>query len=373
MHPDLPAVRLLAAIACGAGKAQLRARREAVSDEGRLLEIASMLGISIALDVAADALDLAVDSRRRLAASAMVSAIARDASLRLLASLHAGGAPSERAIVIKGGAMALTHRGTANRVVSDLDVVVPRSDVPVWLDVAARCGASVHETSGYEAAHIARERGMIELHLALPGFAGNDAGPGWELLRTRARPVEGGPWLVPEAPAAREIAVQHFLFHHFGESSHALRALQDLTLLEEDGEGEGLDWGGPPVARATTRLREIARSIRTGRDDDEPLAFLSGLAGVLGGATARSFAEESRHWVGQRAGAKAKIALLFRRLVPPLREMRRSPGESALTVAARYARRPFELVAKYRATARSDHERTSALAGWREEVERLGR
>jgi hypothetical protein len=371
---DLGVVRLLAAVACRAGEGELRARRAGVSDEARLLEVAGLLGMSIALDAAAGVLDLAVESRRRLVASSMVSSISRDASLRLLSTLHDAGVPSNRAIVIKGGAMTLTHPATAHRIVADLDVVVPHSDVAAWLDAAARAGMHVHETSGYEAAHIKGDRGMIELHLALPGFAGNDAGPGWEALHPRSRPVEGEPWRVPEPPVSREIAAQHFLFHHFGEASHALRTLQDLSLIEGDGEGEGLDWGTPAVARATARLRDVARAIRDGRDADaEPNAFLSSLASILGEPTGRSFAEESRHWVEQRSGALAKVALLARRLVPPVREIRRTPDDSALTIATRYARRPFELLAKYRAAARADRARTAALAGWREEVERLGR
>ncbi|MGK2859778.1 MAG: nucleotidyltransferase family protein [Thermoanaerobaculia bacterium] len=374
MHPDLPAVRLLAAVATRADDAILRDRRRSVTDDARLLEIAGKLGMTIALDAAAEALDFPTAVRQRLVASSMLVALARDASLRLLDELRDAGVPAERAIVIKGGALALAFPSTANRAVCDADVVVPTVDVAAWLEAATRIGAHVEETAGYEAAHFTRDRGMIELHLALPGFAGNDAGPGWDALCPRAVAIAGQPWLMPEAPVAREIAVQHFLFHHGGEAGHALRTLQDLSLLEDRGEGDGLSWDNPAVARATTRLRSIALAIRDGRDDDpEAAAFLGGLTSILDETTGRSFAEESREWLEQKPGALGKAALLARRLVPRVSEMRHSPDDTRLTVAARYVTRPFELIRKYRAAKQADRARGSAVAEWKAEVARLAR
>lgn len=373
MNADLAVVRLLAAVACRAPESRLRALRAEVADEDRLLELAGALGLTIALDAAADALALGQTTRRRLVASSMMTALQRDAALRLLDSLHEAGAPSSRAIVIKGGAMTLLHPAEAHRASCDVDVVVPRADVTAWLEAAARAGASVKETSGYEAAHLSRDRGMVELHVALPGFAGNDAGPSWEALRARSGPLAGRPWLVPSAAASREIAVQHFLFHHGGEAGHALRTLQDLALVDADGEGDGIDWGTPAVARATEGMRAIARAIRDGDDDDrEARSFLTSLALVAGEHTSRSFAEESKHWIDAQPGVAGKLALLARRLAPPLRDVRRE-GDSPLTVALRYARRPFDLAAKYRAAARRDRERAATLGAWRDEIERLGK
>jgi hypothetical protein len=367
-------VRLVAAIACRAADDVVRARRGEVDDEAQLLEIAGQLGMTLALDAAAGSLDLAVDTRRRLAATSMLVALGRDTSLRLLAELHEAAVPSGRAIVVKGGALALAMPGTAHRAVSDVDVVVAEADVPAWLESATRIGMNVRLTTGYEVAYLTRDRGMVELHVALPGFAGNDRGPGWEALHPRSHQVEGHPWLVPDAPVAREIAVQHFLFHHGGEAAHALRTLQDLTLLEDGGEGEGLDWGAPAVARATARLREIARAIHEGRDGDPAAeAFLSNLATIAGKQSSRSFAEESRHWIETQHGIGGRLALLARRLVPPLSEMRHAPGDGALTIAARYARRPYDLLGKYRAAARADRARGEAIGQWRAEIERLAR
>ncbi len=374
MSHDLSAVRLLAAVACRAGDEVVDARRAAVTDEPRLIEIAGMLGLTLALDAKAEALNLALPARRHLVASAMVVSLARDAALRLLADLHAAGVPSGRAVVIKGGALSLAWPALAHRVVSDVDVVVPQDDVEPWLQAAARLGAQVTRTIGYEAAYFTRDRGMLELHLALPGFAGNDAGPDWTALHPRSTPIAGQPWLMPVAPVAREIAVQHFLFHHGGEAAHALRTIQDLSLLEDSGEGPGLDWGTPAVARATERMRHIARSIRAGHDDDAAASdFLVGLTSILGETTARSFAEESRQWIQTKPGLSGKLALLARRLIPPVSEMRKAPDESRLTIATRYARRPLELIRKYRAAAHTDRRRTAALRQWREEVARLGR
>jgi hypothetical protein len=330
--------------------------------------------MTLALDASAESLALAVDTRRRLVAGSMIASLARDGSLLLLGALDDAGVPSSRAIVIKGGALALARPADAHRAIADVDVVVPAADVAAWIDAAERAGISVRRTTGYEVAYLTRDRGMIELHLALPGFAGNDAGPGWEALHPHTHRVAGTPWHVPDAPVAREIAVQHFLFHHGGEAAHALRTLQDLTLLEDGGEGEGLDWGTAAVARATTRMREIARAIHDGRDRD-PAAddFLSNLATILGEQSSRSFAEESRHWIEQQHGAVARLKLLARRLVPPVGEMRRAPDDTALTLAARYARRPFDLLGKYRAASRIDRTRGDAIAQWRAEIERLVR
>lgn len=374
MHPDLAAVRLLAAVACRASDAVVRARRAEVADEARLLEVAAKLGVTLALDAAAASLALTIESRRRLVASAMLSALSRDASLRILADLRDAGAPAERAIVIKGGALALAFPATANRVVCDVDVVVPRADVAAWLAAATSIGARVEETAGYEAAHITRDRGMIELHLALPGFAGNDEGPDWEAIRERATAIPDQPWQMPDAPVAREIAVQHFLFHHGGQAGHALRTLQDLSLLEGRGEGAGLAWENPAVSRATARMQGIALAIRDGRDDDaEAAAFLAGLATVLDEASGRSFAEESRHWIEQKPGTLGKAALLARRLVPPVSEMRQSPDDSGPTLVRRYLGRPFALLRKYVAARRIDRDRATTIATWRDEVERLGK
>jgi len=374
MHPSLPSVRPVAAIACRASEAVVRARRAEVEDEARLLAVAGSLGMTLALDARAGELDLTVDTRRRLAATSMLVSLGRDTSLRMLAALHDAGVPSSRAIVIKGGAIALARPSDAHRAVADVDVVVAESDVTAWLEAAVRIGMSVRRTTGYEVAYITRERGLIELHIALPGFAGNDAGPGWESIHPRAHHPEGQPWLVPDPPIAREIAVQHFLFHHGGEAGHALRTLQDLTLLDDGGEGDGLDWGNPAVARATARMREIARAIRDGRDGDPAAdAFLSNLATIVGEQTFRSFAEESRHWIVQKQGAWARIALLARRLAPPVGEMRRAPDDTRLTIAARYARRPFDLLGKYRAASRADRARGNALGQWRAEIERLAK
>lgn len=374
MHPSLPAVRLVAAIACRASDEIVRARHAEVADHALLLDIAGKLGMTLALDARADDLELSVDMRRRLVASAMLTGVRRDASLRMLEALHDAAVPSERAIVIKGGAFALMWPAHAYRTITDVDVVIPEADVGAWLDGAATIGVDAHRTRGYEAAHLTCDRGMIELHLALPGFAGNDEGPGWEALHARSRTLEGQPWRVPIASVAREIAVQHFLFHHGGEAGHALRTLQDLTLLEDDAEGDGLDWGTSAVARATTRMREIARSIRDGRDaEPAPATFLAGLTTILGEQSSRSFAEESRHWIGQQPGTFARLALLARRLVPPLGEMRHTPDDSAVAIAARYARRPFELLGRYRTAAKLDRTRSDAVAQWRSELERLAR
>ncbi|MFA6959059.1 MAG: nucleotidyltransferase family protein [Thermoanaerobaculia bacterium] len=374
MHPSLPAVRLLAAVACGADAATVGERREEATDEARLLQVAGALGMTLALDAVAESLGLAVDTRRRLVAGSMVVALARDNALHLLGALHDAGVPSSRAVVIKGGAVALAMPAEAHRAMCDVDVVVPDADVPAWIAAAERVGINARRTTGYEVAYLTRDRGMIELHLALPGFAGNDAGPNWDALHRRAHRVEGGSWLVPDAPVAREIAVQHFLFHHGGEAGHALRTLQDLTLLDDGGEGDGLEWGNPAVARATARMREIARAIREGRDSDPDAdAFLSSLATILGEQSSRSFAEESRHWIEQQRGAVARLRLLARRVAPPVSEMRKAPDDSTLTIAVRYARRPFDLLGKYRAAARADKGRGDAITGWRAEIERLGR
>lgn len=356
-------IRYLAALACGASP-DISGLRDVPIDE--LTDLAARLGL---LSLLGDALaDSGHPEARRVVVASLVLASRRERLFGLLDRLRENGARG-RPIVVKGGGLVsggfLVHRDMV-----DLDALVAEADVDSWREAAARVGGEWHPGRGYEAGAITHPDGMIEVHMALPGFVGHEAGPGYMAVATHAIASSSMPdILVPLPQAAREITVQHFVFHHAGETGHALRVLQDLGSLEREPDGEGLDWGRTSVHDATSNLRAIVRQIAAGHLDTSPAGdYLRALAGAIETGAHKTFADDVERWIGDKPGLAAKAGLIVRRIFPPAGQMRESVDESPIRTVLRYLTRPFRLATRFLRTRKPAN---SAASRWRERIESL--
>jgi hypothetical protein len=362
-------VSFLARLACGAPPTSLRdAWERASAEEGALAELAARFGLANALGVFVSRYAPEHPQARALVAASLVEIQQRRASLDLLQRLAAHPATSgSGAVVIKGAALALQGLVGDERSFADADVTVEPRRLEAWAAAAADLGAVWQPQHGYEAAHVKSGAGLVEIHSALPGFFGTEAGPdAAELSRFRVPTSVPGLFALA-APAAREVCVQHFVFHHDGSPLHALRALLDLCALEGAGEGDGLSWGGraEEVRRATRHLRTVARAFREDVAPALQAEFTRTLAGVADRPPA-GFAGEVDRWIsGEAESGRSWAALLMRRLFPPFTEMRGASDRMRVVTLGRYLARPPALLYRYLRDGRAVASESGSTAAWR--------
>lgn len=306
------------------------------------------------------------------AALAGIRAQAVALDLRLEATLAAAdealaeqGAPYG---ILKGMALAVAKRvPPGGRPATDVDLLVPERRLASLQQALLERGFRAVSAAGYEhQAPLLRHHsgGLLELHRALPGV--RLAGRAWatfEILRDQGRleplPREREPGLAGEANLlARDVAVAHTLAHtlaqHAFASSH--RGFGMVADLIDLGEVDPVDRGAlgawlgsdvdPPEIDAAL---DLARALAAG-DFDRPTPGTSP-AGRLAAhfvacAVDRDYASALKlrlfeRPLSERSRLVARLALLGRTLAVP---------GSAL---ASRARRPFELVARWRAARRS--------------------
>ncbi|MGH9023120.1 MAG: nucleotidyltransferase family protein [Acidimicrobiia bacterium] len=288
-------------------------------------------------------------------------------------------------VAIKGAGMTLAgYYEPGERYAADADLVVPPESLPDWERAAVRAGAtwSVLACDGYQAATISDGRAVVDLHVALAGEAGRLPGVGHRALLPSTLPsdpahgVEGV--RTPTPAAAREITVQHFVFHHRGSETHGFRTLQDLARLETGGSVAkalpGLDWEGSSPAPATALLARVAKRLEQGADENDPECrmFLGLLVAALEGEepTSPTYAEDVGDILkaeGARGGG-GRLGPLFRHLFPPPDQIRATPQEPVLATALRYAARPFLLCLRYATSRRASHAARTLLR-WRRFLE----
>ncbi len=371
---DARCVRFLAALACRAPDAMLCEEWARLGElqGSRLPALASRFGVSSALlELLARAMPDSPHTMR-IAASALVSSQPGDQAMSLLGRMMDDPAVRETApVVVKGAALRILGLEGDERAFVDVDIVLDSSRLDVWHRAAEAIGAGWEAASGYESAHVSSGMGMIEIHGALPGFFGNEPGPAAvDLVSFRVETSWPGLFALGGQPA-REVCVQHFVFHHDGEPLHALRALQDLAALEGAGEGTGLDWGdrGESVRRATSRLRTLACAFRDGARTDELDRFVEALASVaVLDDPIDGFSREIDRWIdGRAASGGSRARLVVRRMFPPLGEMRRSEGEPMPVTLMRYLWRPPALAYRYlrdRFALRRDRATRQRIEEW---------
>jgi hypothetical protein len=286
---------------------------------------------------------------------------------------------------VKGAALTLAgYYAWGERYMTDADLLVPEQSLGDWEGAVRDLGLGWlrRPSDHYEAATVSDGATLLEVHIALPGKGGKSRGPSYEevLPRTDTPDPKTGIEGVrtPNASASREIAVDHFVFHHAGDPFYALRTLQDLVRLESGPEGPGLPWDPPPPTRATDSLRRIARAARAGQEDedDEAREFFAAVSELVESADAgRSFADDVDIWLrSERAAGGSRLALLRRRLFPPLEEVRRSADEAAVATAVSYLSRAAWMPVRYLAGAisrRAHPRQTRTQRRWREYLERL--
>ena len=378
-------------MACGAPHeltlARFRAARRAGSADATL-RLAARFGLAPELGRFCSGLPPGdIDSVVRIAVAEGLAAKARSlACLRLLARVVATPAcAASSPIAFKGAALALAgYYAWGERYMTDADLLVPRQSLGDW-EAAVRdrgLGWLRRPSDHYEGAIVSDGATRLEVHVALPGKGGRSRGPSYEQVLPHTVPPDPRTGIegvrTPDASVSREIAVDHFVFHHGGDPFWALRTLQDLIRLESGPEGPGLPWDPPSPTRAAGRLRRIARAARAGQEDedDEAREFFAAVSGLVESADAgRSFADDVDLWLhSERASGGHRLALLGRRLFPPLEEVRRSADEAAVVTAASYLSRAARMSVRYLggAISRLAHpRRTRTQRTWREYLERL--
>ena len=368
--PEAERVLFLAALACGAPPSFLSTAWEslgAARDE-TLAGLAVRFGLASALGGFVSRHAGGHPRARELVAGSLAELQASRASLALLKELAAHPATrGSEAVVVKGAALNLLGLVGDERSFADADVLVDPQHLGGWEAAAGDVGASWHPRHGYEAAAITRGVGLVEVHTALPGFFGPEKGPG---------SAEVAPFRVPTpcpglhaltGQVAREVCVQHFVFHHDGAPAHALRTLLDLSALEGTGEGVGLPWQARTgeVQRATGHLRLLARTFRTDARTDAQRQFARVLAQVAAREPMR-FAREVDRWMsGEASLGRSRIGLLVRRMFPPPAEMRARVDEPKVTTLVRYIARPPALLFRYLQDRRASAPDVGSVEDWR--------
>ncbi|MGH9317193.1 MAG: nucleotidyltransferase family protein [Thermoanaerobaculia bacterium] len=288
-------------------------------------------------------------------------------------------------VAIKGAGMTLAgYYEPGERYSADADLVVPPESLPDWGRAAVRAGAtcSVLACDGYEAATISDGRAVVDLHVALAGEAGRLPGVGHGALLASTLPPDPAHGIegvrTPAPAAAREITVQHFVFHHQGSETHGFRTLQDLARLERDEpvaeELPALVWEGSSPAPATALLTRVAKRLKQGAGENDPECrmFLGLLLCALAGEepTSPTYAEDVNRILnaeGDRGGVRS-FRVLLRHLFPPPDRIRVRPQEPILATALRYTARPFVLALRYAASRRKSHA-AKTLLRWRRFLE----
>jgi hypothetical protein len=221
------------------------------------------------------------------------------------------------AVLVKGAALlsaGLYESGERDFV--DADLVIPPDSAERFAGLLRDAGVRYEPYSrpNYEVG-VATDggRGAVEIHVALAGDAGGEAGPSYDTVASRSSAADPASGLrnirVLRGQAARELAAHHFVAHHAGAPENALRSLQDLSRLEGDDEEavQGLPWRRAEHVRAlTSGLREVAAELRSGAvaEGGRAAAYLERLSEALAipynGDEA--FASEVDRWVALHSG-----------------------------------------------------------------------
>jgi hypothetical protein len=349
-----------------------------------LAALAARFGLASALSefVTDQPPDRQIRGMTRLVVAGMTAKARSSAQIDLLGRLASCPEIRETApIVIKGAGLVLAGLTTpGERSFVDADVLVPASALAAWEKAALRSGATFKAgTGGYEQGYVSDRNALIELHIALPGAAGSELGPSYDMVAVSSRAAHGEfgsfGFRVPDPTSFREIAVHHFIHHHGGDPLHALRTLQDLACLQNAGTCSGLDWKRDALSSEVLWLARIARELGAGAGTagsaDEAARFLRQLAdvGEFGETSFLSFAGEVDRWLSvapERGGGKP--GLILRRLFPPREQLGAPPGESAWRTTLRYAARPWTLARRYARSALSDlgsSHRKRRVEAWR--------
>ena len=202
-----------------------------------------------------------------------------EAALEVVRALDAAMSPDDPpAVLFKGAALraaGMYEGGERDSV--DADLVISKAAAERFEETYRSAGLrpDLEAEASFIAVIPADGRpGSVDVHLALPGDASGDCGPPYDLVLALSSPAHPAAGLrhvrVLRGPAAREVAVHHFVRHHASAPANALRVLQDLSRLEGEGEAVPdtplLPWRNATHIRAVTaRLRGLAGEFRSGQ------------------------------------------------------------------------------------------------------------